>query len=96
MLEFAESGSQKFNFPCYKSIVQRPAQKQRPWNCRYTIVPIWKRFKLFRTNITVNQLSLHGAVAEMCDDKTKQLVVGWTIEFLIRAKRDQDRSAFGL
>ena len=52
--------------------------------------------------ISVNQLSLYGAVAEMCEeyeplhDRTGQLVVEGTIEFLIRAKRDQDRCAFGL
>ena len=51
-------------------------------NCRYTIVPIWRRFKLFfRTIISVNQLSLYGAVAEMCEeyetlhDRTVQPVV---------------------
>ena len=36
------------NFPCYKSIVQRSTQEQRPWKMvRYTIVPIWKRLRLF-------------------------------------------------
>ena len=72
------------NVPCYKSIVQRSAQKQRPMeNCRYTIVPIWRRFKLFfRTITSVNQLSLHGAVSDLCEeyetfhDKTGQPVVG--------------------
>ena len=38
-------------------------------NCRYTVVPIWKRFKLFfRLIISVNQLSIDGAVAEMCEE----------------------------
>ena len=52
-------------------------------NCRYTIVPIWKTIKtVFRTIISVNQLSLYGAVAEMCEenetfhDRTGQPVVG--------------------
>ena len=37
--------------------------------CRFTIVPIWKRLKLFfRTITSVNQLSLHGALAEMCEE----------------------------
>ena len=32
-------------------------------------MPIWKRFKLFFAAITsVNQLSLYGAVAEMCEE----------------------------
>ena len=38
-------------------------------------MPIWKRFKLFRTIISVNQLSLYGAVAEMCDLQMQWLVV---------------------
>ena len=56
---------------------------------------------IFRIIISVNQLSLHGAVAEMCEeyetlhDRTGQPVVG-TMEFLIRAKHDQDRNVFGL
>ena len=37
-------------------------------NCRYTIAPILRRLKLFRTVISVNQLSLYGAVAEMCEE----------------------------
>ena len=39
-------------------------QKQRSWeNCRYTIVPIWKRLRLFRIIVSVDQLSLYAAVA---------------------------------
>ena len=34
-------------------------------NCRYTITPTLKRLKLF---FSVNQLSLYGAVAEMCEE----------------------------
>ena len=52
-------------------------------NCRYTIVPIWIRIEtIFRIIISVNQLSLYGAVAEMCEeyetfhDRTGQPVVG--------------------
>ena len=53
-----------------------------------------------RTITSVNQLSLHGAVAEMCEedesfhDGTEKICCGKTIEFLIRAKRDQDKHAF--
>ena len=56
---------------------------------------------VFRTIISVNQLSLYGAVAEMCEeyetlhDREGAIRCGRTIEFLIRAKRDQDRRAFG-
>ena len=62
-----------------------------------------ERLKLFFAQLFLqNQLSLYGAVAEMCEeyetfhDGTGQPVVGGAMEFLIRAKRDQDRSAFGL
>ena len=38
-------------------------------NCRYTIVPIWEMIEtVFRTITSVNQLSLNGAVAEMCEE----------------------------
>ena len=56
---------------------------------------------VFRTITSVNQLSLYGAVAEMCEeyetfhDRTGQPRCRREVEFLIRAKRDQDRSAFG-
>ena len=56
---------------------------------------------VFRTIISVNQLSLYGTVAEMCEEYETFHENGATrcrraIEFLIRAKRDQDRNAFGL
>ena len=57
---------------------------------------------VFRTIISVNQLSLYGAVAEMCEeyesyhDGTGVTRCERTVEFFIRAKCDQDRSAFGL
>ena len=60
-----------------------------------------KRLKLlFRTIISVNQLSLHGAVAEMCQecdschDRTGRPVVGRTIQPIVRAKCDEDTHTF--
>ena len=48
-----------------------------------TIQPFWKRLRLFlRTIVSANQLSIYGAVAEMCEeyetlpDRTGQPVVG--------------------
>ena len=92
------------NFPCYKSVVQRSAQKQRPWKIVDTVycADLETIETIFRIISTVNDLSLHGAAAEMCEEceslheRTGRPVVWRTIEFLIRAKRDQDRSAFGL
>ena len=38
-------------------------------NCRHTTQPIWKRLRLFfRTIVSANQLSLYGAVAEICEE----------------------------
>ena len=54
---------------------------------------------VFRTIIYVNHLNFYGAVAEMCEEYETLLGAtscGGTIEFLIRVKRDQDRSAFAL
>ena len=57
---------------------------------------------IFRIIVSANQLSLYGAVAEMCEeyetlhDRTGQPAARGATEFLICAKRDQDRSAFGL
>ena len=51
-------------------------------NCRSLIVPTRTQLQLFRTITSVNQLSLYGAVAEMCQksesfrDRTGKPVVG--------------------
>ena len=38
-------------------------------NCRYTMQPIWKRLRLFfRIIVSANQLSLYGAIAEICEE----------------------------
>ena len=56
---------------------------------------------VFRTITSVYQLSLYGAVPEMCEeyepfhDRTGEPRCGRAVEFLIRATRDQDRRAFG-
>ena len=50
-------------------------------NCQYTIAPTRERLKLFRTIISVNQLSIYEAVADTCEecdfcrDGTGKLVV---------------------
>ena len=58
------------NFPCYDSIVQRSTQKQRTMvNCRFILLPLRKQLRtIFRTIVSANQLSLYGAVAEMCEE----------------------------
>ena len=37
-------------------------------NCRYTIVPIWKRLRLFSHNCFCKSAQFYGAVAEMCEE----------------------------
>ena len=50
-------------------------------NCRITLQPSRKQLRLFRINVSANQLSLYGAVAEMCEEyeslheRTERLVV---------------------
>ena len=57
------------NFPRYESIVQRSTQKQRT---RKTVDALCSRFgndwNYFCTIVSANQLSPHGAVAEMCEE----------------------------
>ena len=61
MLEFGESGHPVFR-------ATSPLSRGRLKNCRSTVVPIWKRFTtVLRTLTSVKQLSLYGAVAEMCE-----------------------------
>ena len=57
---------------------------------------------IFRIIVSANQLSLYGAIAEICEEcetlheRTGRPVVMWAIEFLTRAQCDQDRITFGL
>ena len=37
-------------------------------NCRYTLQPTRKRLRLFRFIVSASQLSLYGAVAEICEE----------------------------
>ena len=52
---------------------------------------------VFRTITSVNQLSLYGAVAEMCEEYESyggRPVVGEQSSFLVRAECDQHKRAF--
>ena len=57
------------NFPRYEPIVQRTTQKQRTWK---TVDTLCSRFgkveTIFRIIVSANQLSLCGAVAEICEE----------------------------
>ena len=101
MLEFAESGHPIFRAtsPLSRGRLKSKGHGKLSMHYCADLVTIQT---VFRTIPSVNQLSLFGAVAEMCEEyetfhgRTVQPVVGGHIEFLIRAKRDQDRRAFGL
>ena len=67
LLEFAESDCPIFRAP--SPLSRRSTQKQRTRkNCRYAVQPIWKRLRLFRIIVSANQLSLYGAIAEICEE----------------------------
>ena len=101
MLTFAESGHPIFRAtsPLSRGVLKSKSHGKLSIHYSADLETIET---IFRTIISVNQLSLYGAVAEMCEeyetfnDRTGAKGCGRTIEFLIRAKRDQDRSAFGL
>ena len=71
-----------YNFPCNKPFVQRLSSKAMDTeNCRYTLLQTKKQLRLyFRKIVLANQLSLYGAVANMCEeceslhDRSGQLV----------------------
>ena len=70
------------SIPIHESIIQRSAKKQRWWKLSiHYFADLGTIETVFRTIISVNQLSLYGAV-EMCEeyetfrDKTGQPVVG--------------------
>ena len=56
--------------PSHESIVSRNAQKQRRWKIIYTLLCRWSDTieTVFRTIISVNQLSIYGAVSDLCEE----------------------------
>ena len=68
-------------------------------NSRHILRPIWKRLRLSRMIVSANQLSLYGAVAEICDgyeslhEENRETRCDGTINCV---QCDQDRSFFGL
>ena len=99
MLKFGESGHPVFRATSPLSRGQLKSKGGGKLSIHYcanqdTITTI------FRTITSVNQLSLYGPVAEMCEeyesfhDRTEKPCCGRTVEFLIRAKRDQDKRTF--
>ena len=54
-------------FPCFRSIVQRSTQKQSKWKTVNTLL-CRLGHDTTETIVSVHQLSLYGAVAEMCEE----------------------------
>ena len=57
------------SLPIHESIIQRSAQKQRRWT--FVNTPLRRPGTIetvFRTIISVNQLSIYGAVADTCEE----------------------------
>ena len=66
LLEFAESGCpisvQQLHCP---GVISKAKDTE---NCRYFLLQITQQLKLFRITVFANQLSLYGAVANMCEE----------------------------
>ena len=79
------------NFPCYDSIVQRSTQKQLTWKLSIHYAADQETIEtIFRTIVSANQLSLYGAVAEMCEEyeslherKVRPIVMGHSSSSLV-------------
>ena len=57
------------NFPCYDTIVQRSTQKQRTRKMSIHFAADQETIEtIFRIIVFANQLSLYGAVANMCEE----------------------------
>ena len=88
MLEFGENGHPVFRATSPLSRGQLKSKGGGKLSIHYC-ADLETIKTVFRTIASVNQLRLYGAVAEMCAR------CGRTVGFLIRAKRDQDKRAFG-
>ena len=57
------------SLPSHESIIQRSAQNQRWWKIVNTLCADQETIRtVFRTITSINQLSLYGAVTEMCEE----------------------------
>ena len=56
------------SFPSHESILSRNAQKQRWWKIVNTLLCRCDTIEtVFRTIISVNQLSVYGAISDLCE-----------------------------
>ena len=66
LLEFAESRHPTFRAttPLSRGILKSKGHG----NCRHILLRITQQLRLFRIIVSANQLSLYGAVANMCEE----------------------------
>ena len=100
LIEFAESGCPIFRATSPLSRGQLKSKGHGKLSIHFAAVQETIE-TIFRMIVTANQLSLYGAVAEICEEyesfheRTGRLVV-MDNQVLTRADRDQDRNALGL
>ena len=101
LLEFAESGGPFFRATTPLSRSQLKSKGHGKLSIHYA-ADLEKVETIFRIIVSANQLSLYGAVAEVCEEyespsrENGETLCDGTIKFLTRAQCDQDRSSFGL
>ena len=100
MLEFAESGHPIFRATSPLSRGRLKSKGHGKLSIHYS-ADLETIETIFRIIVSAKQLSLYGAVAEMCEeyetfhDRSGQPFVGGQSSSSLVLKRDQDRSAFG-
>ena len=100
MLEFAESADIQSSVPRVHC-PEVDSKAKAVENCRYTIVPTRTRLQLFFAQLLLYISSVLTEQSQKCVKNMKPFMIErenplWeAVEFLIRAKRDQDRRAFG-
>ena len=99
MIKFGESGHPVFW--ATSSSFPRNVQKQRRWKIINTLLcQWWYDWTFFRTIISVNQLSIYGAVSDLCDEiqclasKNGETRAGRTIWPIVWASKFVDKNTY--
>ena len=95
LIEFAESGHPIFRATSPLSRGQLKSKGHGKLSIHFA-ADLETIETVFRIIVSANQLSLYGAVAEICEKYASLHESDGTIKFLTRAQCDQDRSSFGL
>ena len=101
LLEFAESGCPIFRATSPLSRGRLRSKGHGKMSIHYA-ADLETIETILRIIVSSNQLSLYGAIADICEeyetlhDRTVRPVVKGQSKFLTRAKCDQDRSTFGM